>query len=313
MKSRQGGPSDVADAVLEVFLVPRDFDRNAKALNDLAAGLENDLQLIAKSFSANLRGVIQTLSIPYQYTQSHVQILHWQRIHIAEMIRARSIENESERKPEALRRAKDRMESYVREEGLAKIVDDILDRLLSLTKDAESLAAARELMRQGVVLTWSALEVLARDLFILLLNTKPALSTELLATPSNRKRFSPERIDWSVLASHDFDLSSRLGTYFISKADLTSMTSIRDIYAALLPNALDLQRALADQGLWMLQQKRNLIVHKRGVVDQQYLSSTGDLRALGSTLTVLPKELEELHDAVLIAGTELTRQVSSSL
>jgi hypothetical protein len=313
MTGTKAVPINVAEVVLKVFLVPGHMETTEKPLNSLVASLANDLQVIAKSFSANLHGVIQTRSIPYHYTHSHVQGLHWQRIHLAELIRARAIETESEREPVALQRAQEKMDLYLREEGLDKIVDDILARLLSLAEEPASLAAAQELTRQGVVLTWSAFEVLARDLFVCLLNEKPALSNQLLATPFNRKRFSAERIDWSTLAGYDFDLSSRIGSYLISKADLTNIASIREIYSALFPDAVDLQKKLADRRLWMLHQKRNTIVHKRGVVDQQYLSSTGDNRAIGSILVVEPKEIELLLDAVLGVGTELTRQVALAL
>ena len=49
-----------------------------------------------------------------------------------------------------------------------------------------------------------------------------------------------------------------------------------DIYSALFPKAVELHMVLADPRLRNLHQKRNLIVHKRGIVDQQYLESTGD-------------------------------------
>lgn len=313
MTSTENRPANIADLVLEVFLVPRDFETTAKSLNILIARLPDDLRVVASSFSTNLDGVVKTLSIPYQYTNSHVLSLHWQRIHMAELIRARGIENEAEREPAARKRAQEQMQLHLTGAGHDRIVDDILDRLLSLTEEPDSLAAAQELTRQGAVLTWSAFEVLARDLFVFLLNRKPALSNQLLATSSNRKRFSADRIDWSVLASYNFDLSARLGSYLISKADLTNMAAIREIYGALFPDAGNLQKALSEQRLWMLHQKRNLIVHKRGVVDQQYMASTGDNRSIGSTLTVTPKEVEDLIDAVIAAGTELIEHVTSLL
>ena len=71
-------PTNAAQVVRTVFLVPDDFSARAKPLNDLAATLPTDLRTISASFSENLHSVIQTLSIPYQYTYEHMRSLHWQ-------------------------------------------------------------------------------------------------------------------------------------------------------------------------------------------------------------------------------------------
>ena len=62
--------------------------------------------------------------------------------------------------------------------------------------------------------------------------------------------------------------------------------------------------------MWNLSHKRNLIVHKRGIVDQQYLDSTGDTLAIGDYLWVAPSGVEELLETILKVGTEIVRQVA---
>ena len=150
---------------------------------------------------------------------------------------ARGIEKEDEREPAAWVSAKEKFDAYIQEEGREKVADDVLDRLLWLKNDSESLAATRELTRQGIVLTWSAVEVLARDAFVYLLDNKPAYAELLLADPANRKRFSAERVEWQTLATYGYNLSSSLGSYLISKADLKSVLAIRGAYGALFPEA----------------------------------------------------------------------------
>lgn len=303
-------PPNIACEVRTVFLVPHDFAQSAKPLGELAATLPPDLQTISTSFIENLHGVIRTLSIPFKYTYSQVHGLHWQRFHMAERIRVRGIENEDEREPAALASAKEKFDAYLRGDGGEKVVDDVLDRLLWLKNDSESLAAARELTRQGIVLTWSAIEVLARDAFIYLLDNKPAYAELLLADPANRKRYSADRIEWQTLETYGYNMSSSLGSYLISKADLKSVLAIRGAYGALFPAAGELQKLLGDGCLWNLSHKRNLIVHKRGVVDQQYLASTGDTVAIGEDILVMPSEVEELLEFTLKVGTEIVRQVA---
>jgi len=170
--------------------------------------------------------------------------------------------------------------------------------------------AARELTRQGIVLTWSAIEVLTRDAFIYLLDNKPEYAELLVADPANRKRFSADRIEWQALATYGYDMSSSLGSYLISKADLKSVPAIRGAYGALFPTADGLQKLLGDRRLWNLCQKRNLIVHKRGIVDQQYLTSTSDPLAIGDDLLVTPSEVEDSLEFTLKLGMEIVCQVA---
>jgi hypothetical protein len=179
----------------------------------------------------------------------------------------------------ALENARAKFSAFQKEEG-SKIVSDILGRLLRLKEDPESLAAARELTRQGVVLTWSAVEVLARDSFVCLLDRHPRFSEVLLADVANRKRFAVDRVDWQTLSSYGFDMSRSLGRFLISRADLKSVPAIRAAYQALFPAAPTLHQALADKCLWDLSHKRHLLVHRRGVVDSEYLAATGDSVAI---------------------------------
>lgn len=303
---------NIAKVVRAVFLVPHDFSESAKPLTDLAPSLPEGLRQIALAFFDSLHGVIRTLSIPFHYTYSQVHSLHWQRFLMAERIRARGIENEEDREPAALNIAKERFAGYLQGEGRAVVVDDVLARLKALQDEPESLAAARELTRQGVVLVWSAVEVLARDSFVFLLNRRPILAEKLLAEQANRKRFSVDRIDWQTLAAYGYDLSENLGTFLISKADLTSVPAIRDAYGALFPTATELGRKLADSRLWNLCQKRNLIVHRRGIVDQQYLANTSDTLPLGTDLWIPPSEVEDLLEAGLHIGTEIISETANA-
>lgn len=165
------------------------------------------------------------------------------------------------------------------------------------------MTAARELTRQGIVLAWSAIEVLARDAFVYLLDNKPEYADLLVVDPANRKRFSANRIKWQVLPAHGYDMSSSLG-HLISKADLNNVPSIREAYGALFPEADELRELFGDRHLWNLCRKRNLIVHKRGTADQQYLTSTSDTLAIGDDLLVTPSEVEDSLKFPLRVGME---------
>jgi hypothetical protein len=307
-----GTISKIAKEVRSVFLVPPDFPSIARSLTDLAPTLIDGLREIAVAFYENLHGVVRTLGIPYQYTHSQIHSLHWNRILAAERIRSLMIENEDEREPVALKIASRQFHEYLQSEGQEVLIEGVLTRLKELRDEPESLAAGRELTRQGVVLIWSAVEVLCRDSFIFLLNRRPVLAEQLLAAQVNRKRFSVDKIDWQILAGYGYDLSQNLGAFLISKADLTNVPAIRDVYGALFPSAKGLSKLLADRRLWDLCQKRNLIVHRRGIVDQQYLQSMGEDVSIGTDLWITPDEIEDLLEAAILIGTGVVAEVNNS-
>ena len=80
---------------------------------------------------------------------------------------------------------------------------------------------------------------------------------------------------------------------------------MKAVYSVLVPTNTSLNHALADRELWMLYQRRHLIVHRRGVVDQAYLDATGETFTIGTHLTVTPDDFEKALSVVVSAGTAL--------
>lgn len=302
--------SSPAQQVREVFLVPQDIRASSEQLLGRVPVGIGELRTIAEAFAESLHGVIRTLSIPFQYTYSQVYSLHWQRALIAARIRGGGAPDDAQQADIDRSNARAKFEEYLRGEGRKVLADEVVDRLLQLKNEPEALAAARELTRQGVVLTWSAIEVLSRDAFVYLLNCKPQLSNALLAEQFNRKRFATDRVEWQTLANYEFDLSGKLGSYLISKADLSNVPAIRAAYTALFPGAVQLRSCLSDERLWHLSQKRHLIVHRRGIVDEAYIEATGTSLKVGDVLWSAPAEVEEAIEAAMTLGAELLEQVA---
>lgn len=304
--------TSIAHQVRQVFLIPADTAGVKEELAALVASAPEELQTIALAFAESLRGVNRTLAIPFDYTFSEVQSLHWQRVHAAERIRALPPGNGPPDEALALENARAKFAQFMEGEGHTLLPNEVLERLVRLTEDADSLLAARELTRQGIVLIWSAVEVLVRDAFVYLLNRHPEHADKLLQDTSNRKRFSADRVDWQTLAEYSYDMSRSLGTYLISKADLKNVPAIRSTLQALFPGASDLYASLSDRRLWDLSQRRHLIVHRRGIVDQEYREATGHDASLGESLWFSPAEVEDAMDASLSLGKALIREVANA-
>ena len=64
------------------------------------------------------------------------------------------------------------------------------------------------------------------------------------------------------------------------------MVVIKDVLDAIFPKETELRDCLSDPDIWLLWQRRHLIVHRRGIVDQSYLAKTSDVPQLGSRLSV---------------------------
>jgi hypothetical protein len=301
--------AEIADRVRQVFLVPPDFASVVGGLRQLCEELDPPKSALALTFLGNLRGIFQTLGLPFQLVFAQVHSLHSQRIDMAERIRSLKIGIEGDRESVARVQSETRRSEFFAGEGQALVQDEVLKRLLQLSEVPEFLNTARELTRQAVVLAWSAFEVLSRDLFVLLLNDHPTWVERLLAHPATRKRFTVEKLDWQTLIGYSFDLSSNVGTLLAERADLDDIHTIREAFGALFPDATSMNQHLSDERLWFLFQKRNLIVHRRGVVDQHYINKTGDTLAIGDQLTVSPGDIEEILAYVVATAEAMVRQV----
>ncbi len=295
-------------------MVPRPPEEVTRAVSELLERLDSSTKPIALAFLENIQSALSVLTMPFNYSWSTVHNLHRQRLFLAERIRSGGIEAEEgegeaqlemRRTETAIRIAAERLRDFTEsEEGLEVLPGEICWHLLRSTENPELLAAAQELTRQGVVLIWSAFEVLARDLFTAILNQRPG-AINLLINSAARRRFLATKFELETLAAYDFDLSKSLGTILSQYESLNDLPGIKDVYLALFPGHPTLVASLSDPSLWPLFQRRNLIVHRRGIVDGQYRDKTGDDKPIGERLLVVPREVDCYVDSVVAAGTEM--------
>jgi hypothetical protein len=167
-------------------------------------------------------------------------------------------------------------------------------------------------LRQCTVLTWSAFEVLATDLFCLLANRDPRIAALLMKNDRTRKLYQ-QRDLVSALEEHGYDLSHTMGDILLSQCRLDDLDTIRTLYDVLFPRHESLRQALADDRLWRLNKTRNLIVHRAGIADQQFRKATGIDIPIGQHLTIHPKEFEANLVLVARVGVELLNAASTLL
>ncbi len=191
------------------------------------------------------------------------------------------------------------------EEGRAALNHETCCFLLDVSKSEELREAAEQLVRQASVLTWGAFEVLSRDVFKEYLNRTPGAYARLVADVDVRRRFELGKVSLERVADFGFDLSAKLGELLADQNDLSDCGTIKASLLALFPTNSRLRTALGQRDLWKLFQQRNLIVHRRGIVDCRYLEATGDERENGTSLVLKPRELTGHIEIVVEAASAL--------
>jgi hypothetical protein len=299
------------------FFVPPAPNEAFSNLDELIEVIDTRYQAVGETFRHNLNSLLTSVAMPFALASASVHQSHFQRLHTAERIRARSIELEAiqpgeqleeVREREAYRIAESRMREFREsEDGKNVIILDICDFLNKMLKRDELKLAAENLIQQSVILYWSGFEILFRDMFELELNLNPSKAALLAEGVSTRKRFEVERFPLDVLIKYGFNISDKVGTLLVDQQDFGDLPSIKSVYSVLFPSCPGLTNCLNRPDLWLLYQRRHLFVHRRGTVDQTYLDNTSDVVPLGSTLEVSPKDFEEHFKAVLDAGEALFR------
>lgn len=284
--------------------------------------LTGNYDITAKAFDYNLRSLISTVCIPSDMALNSAQQSSWQRIYTTERIRALKIDkadlikSEEEltffREKKALEEAQLRMEEYSKsEEGMQFIADYASDMLIRSLEYDNMKLASHELLRQGIVLLWSAIEVLARDLFIEYLNKNPKKISILINDPLTKSYFDLKSISIDFIINYDFDLSNCIGDLLVKLRDVSDLIIIKGIYKSLFSNNKCLIEKLNDINLWNLFQMRNLIVHKRGIVDEKYLKNSKSDLNVGDSLIIKPDLFIQYVKLVIEIGLELLNTIKN--
>lgn len=311
------------------YLLPPDPMETFSRLDGLIDELDIKYQALGQTFRHNLSSLLSSVGVPFSLAADAGPVSFDAR-DIAKWTRARTIELDAVQPGEwletflireALRKAGVGTEDLTNSERLRDVEFKVVQEVNSMSLAIEDIwsilarsytsekwkLAARELIQQGIILTWSAFEVLCRDAFELELNLYPSKAALLAQNLTTRKRFEFEKVSLDILIKHEFDLSAKMGTYLVSRRDFSDLPTIKSVYLVLFASSDELASHLNHPELWLLYQRRHLFVHRRGIVDQNYLDNTSDATPLGSTLEVSPKDFEEQFQRVLETGETLLR------
>lgn len=265
-----------------IFGDPPDYQQNKRLL------LENTKYSSAIStFISNMDAAIAVGNVPYIMMHGAVMDRIFQSYHMAESIRALEMGGGTSKTPEEIRFLADAsMEDHLNDkENRESIAKETLARLDGLLKDPTFEDASRDLLRQVLVMIWGAFEVLCSDVIKEIFNTRSDLAKKALDSKYMKDGIGFKGLTFDILESRSFNVSNCLGDIIIDAIKLDTLEKIRKIFE-LIPEHVSINKSLKNDDLWMLSQRRNLIVHRRSVVDSHYLTHTRDDRALGSKLNL---------------------------
>ncbi len=313
---------EMAKQVMSAFVIPPNEDQLFEPITRAIAAIPEPFRDAAKNLRANLTGLLSVASMPYTLSQRSSVNSNWQRIHMASRIRSLNLDAlpgeseealETRRNAEALDRAKPEMDKFVSStQGREAVIRNTLEILEGLRSDESLAEAANELILQSTVLCWGAFEVLARDCFTTHLNLNPSRTLVLLADPVAKRRFELTKISIETLGDYGFDLSTRMGTLLADQQDLSDVYSVKAVYHALFPNDHGLRDAVSDPDLRMLSLRRNLIVHRGGMIDATYIDSTACSQRMGEHLRLAPEDLERHVGTTVRTAVSILLAVSAA-
>jgi hypothetical protein len=183
-------------------------------------------------------------------------------------------------------------------------------RLVSNTDNGQ--LALRVLLTSTVSGAWTAFECLATDTWVAALNARPArLAQKVMDTQGaeeGAEGLMGKQIPVGLLAKHGFDLRGCMGHLLKPKFDPTSLPKIKRAYTVAFGNGGDLTRFFDAPELAMLEASRHLIVHRAGVVDEEFekkAAKWGINHTVGVLLPLDGKQVCRLANAAIDAGCKL--------
>jgi hypothetical protein len=204
-----------------------------------------------------------------------------------------------------------------------------------MARNQRGITSFEPLLSSFIIGSWTAFETMAGDLWEIALNLNPGGLAHLSGTASRLRKNekaplgstkSPKvenqskSVELNLIQFHKFDLRHKMGTILRNRYEFSRLSQIREAYAAAFDkdhNQID--ATLKDNALDALSVVRNVLVHKAGKPDDEYLRRAKNLKNV-PTHTVLAGNLSldgeivvGLIKPALVQASQLLRAVDEWL
>ena len=187
----------------------------------------SSIKPVVAAFRSNLRAAKTVGTLPYRLIRGSVAGRRYDRLQLAELIEGGGEPNSelySEQQEHARSRVKDAWRAQeASTEFNQSVVNETLNILYYSLNFPYFSEASHELLRQVVVMIWSAFEVTSNDLGVAIINQRPALSKTVLQLDIYKQL---RGIPITTLEEFDFDLSQSMGDILFSIKRLEAYASV---------------------------------------------------------------------------------------
>lgn len=265
----------ILDNIKSFYWVP--YPRKRDLVNEICGLVDKDCVYLAvplKTFNSNLLAAEKILNLPYLLVQPgvvHGIFKNYDRDFIVK-----------------LATNKDTLRNHLADFNLSILGGS--GHILEERKHELQL-----IMYQACILFWSALENLCKDVFILMLNRKPNLYSKILKNNFLKEKLGLAQGTWEkLLEEHDYDLNGKLGFIIASNKDFSMPRLLQELFGVVLDSEKEtIDLFFKSDNLWILGQRRHLIAHRCGIIDQEYMNKTKDVKQeIGQPLTLTGEDIE---------------------
>jgi hypothetical protein len=290
----------------QFFLIRYDLDRLEKLLPENFKMLP-ELTSLYISFQSNLVSILALALAMWVFARRYghnTAFASMLGVQIGLRTARGSAVSDEEMQAEVMKKVRESLDREELQQKTTELTDRIArEGLKQFAADKIGRDSAQNVLRQCTVLTWSAFEVVATDLFTCLLNNIPSLTSRLLKDEQCKRRFNNRDL-MASLEEHDYDLSGRMGQVLLQQCRLDDLETIKCVFSAVFPQANALRETLQQKQFWGLYKTRNLIVHRSGVADATFVKSVAmDSNEIGKKIIVSAEKLEKLHRSCCEGGS----------
>ncbi|WP_218239822.1 hypothetical protein [Comamonas fluminis] len=302
----------LSDRVKEQFIVSFELSsRHTKEISDLIQRLPEHLQAAPQSFLSALTAISDAACLPNRISFG----LAWENersrvlLHAIHTINGKGLlpnESQEEASDRVIKQAHAAADEEMRtitqsEARFNRVFRQSIEALLFDPFQQSTVQAAKELRYQTAVAIWSSIEVLLKDQLIEIINWKPELAKRLITDEVAKKRFELPKLTFDELEERKFNFQNCMGDLLVRQRDASDLLTLKAAVGAIWGKG-DLFNILESREIRLLNLQRHLIVHRRGIVDEKYLSQSGDQAQKGEPVAIPPSSIVNFYRVAAKVG-----------
>lgn len=191
------------------------------------------------------------------------------------------------------------------------ILDGVIKTLNKLEEDWVIEASNKSTLRQSIVIMWSAVESLIRDIIEVTLNTDSELASKFFDSPETNSYWQKKQINFEHLKKYNFDIKNRLGNIALDINSCSNLTAMKTAISYIFGKNSLSSKELKSVEFYKLYKLRNVIAHRNGIVDDKYKSEVTCIETVGETVNVTPDIFNTCYFSAKNLAINLMKEISS--